>query len=329
MASRQPAATPSKPLAMMTRLSPWVFYYKPQRTRTAARSTPTTGTGSDSEPGVVAAPAPTPAAAHPKLILLASWMDARDAHIAKYVARYQATYPGASILLIKFTRAIAWRPAAAQRAAVQAAASQVRALVEAGALSAAPRSPEVLVHALSNGGAASTRSLYQAYRRKAGGRAFPPHAAVYDSGPGGNSARRTYRAFMVGVRERGLAARLLAAPVVAAVAAFLALLYGPLALLAGEGPLRETQRVHNDRVLVRQTNRTYVYSREDDMVDWRHVEDHAREAAAKGVPVRMELYANSAHVAHMRNDSERYWRIVTETWEEGARRSGTLLPGFT
>ncbi|KAK7744405.1 hypothetical protein SLS62_010195 [Diatrype stigma] len=321
MASRQPAATPAKPLAMMTRLSPWVFYYKPPKTRTTASSTPTTGSGSESN----AAPAPA-LAAPPKLILIASWMDARDAHIAKYVAYYQATYPAASILLIKFTRAIAWRSAAAQRAAVQAAASQVRALVEAGVLSAAPRSPEVLVHALSNGGAASTRSLYQVYRRKAGGRAFPPHAAVYDSCPGRNSARRTYHAFMVGVR--GFLARLLAAPVIAAAAALLALLYGPLSFLAGEGPLRESQRVHNDRVLVRQTNRTYVYSKEDDMVDWRHVEEHAREAAAKGVPVRMELYENSAHVAHMRNDSERYWRIVTETWEEGARRSGTLLPGF-
>ncbi len=262
--------------------------------------------------------------AAPKLVLIASWMDARDAHIAKYITYYQATYPTSTILLIRFNRDIAWSTSAQNRA-VQPAASYLRTKVDAGALSAAPREPEILVHAFSNGGAWSMRSLYQVYRRKTG-HALPPHAAVYDSCPGGNSLVRTYHAFTAGLEG---VARLFVAPVVALLVVCLWAWHGPLGFLGGEGPLRENQRVHNDRTLVRQTNRSYIFSREDSMVDWRHVEDHATDVAAKGIPVRREMFDNSAHVSHMRSDGDRYWKIVTETWEEGIRRSGSLLPGFT
>lgn len=315
MASKQPAATSAKPLAMMTKLSPWVSYYKPPKT-TAAAAAATSSATTKSGAGTV----PTAA---PKLILMASWMDAKDAHIAKYIAYYQAIYPTSAILLIKFTTSVAFS-ASAQNRAAQPAASYLRSQIDAGVLSAAPREPEILVHVFSNGGASSMRNMYQIYRKKTG-HSFPPHAAVYDSCPGANSLLRTYTAFMVGLK--GIA-RLFAAPLIMAVAAFLSLLYGPLQFLFGEGPLRESQRVHNDRTLVRQTNRAYVYSKEDDMVDWRHLEEHAKEAAAKGIPVRRELYANSAHVAHMPTDSDRYWKIMTDTWEQGIKRSGTLLPGF-
>ena len=136
---------------------------------------------------------------------------------------------------------------------------------------------------------------------------------------------KTYNAFMASLRGP---ARFFLRPLVALFAAFTWVLHVPLRFVAGEGPLREAQRVHNDRALARQTNRSYIYSREDVMVDWRHVEEHAREATARGIPSRMERYEGSAHVAHMRSDPDRYWKIVTETWEEAIRRSGTLLPGF-
>ena len=292
---------------MMTRLSPLVLYYKP----------PSGGAVTSSEtPGAV-----VPA---PKLILVASWMDAQDAHIAKYIAYYREIYPTSTILLIKFNVGLAWSPAR-QRRAAQPAAAFLRAQVDSGALASAPREPEILVHVFSNGGAASMKNLYEVYRLKAG-RALPPHAAVYDSNPSSTSAVRTYHAFMAGLR--GPVVRFFLRPLVALFAAFTWTLHVPLRFLFGEGPLRAAQRAHNDRALARQTNRAYIYSREDVMVDWRHVEEHAREARACGVPARMERYEGSAHVAHMRCDPDRYWKIVTETWEEAIRRSGTLLPGF-
>ena len=73
-------------------------------------------------------------------------------------------------------------------------------------------------------------------------------------------------------------------------------------------------------VLSRERARTYVYSAEDEMVEWRDVERHAAEARqARGeadttVPVRTERFHGSSHVAHVRLEPERYWRIVDETW---------------
>lgn len=96
-----------------------------------------------------------------------------------------------------------------------------------------------------------------------------------------------------------------------------------------------------------QTLRTYIYSKQDAMIDWRHVEMHAADAATGGVnknannnnknhnngevsspttstrrtkiPCRLEMFHGSGHVAHMRHDPERYWRVVVETWEQGCR----------
>lgn len=65
-------------------------------------------------------------------------------------------------------------------------------------------------------------------------------------------------------------------------------------------------------------SRTYIYSPEDEMVEYRHVERHAEEAREKraGVKVRTERFEGSRHVAHMRLDPERYWRVVGDTWRD-------------
>ena len=63
--------------------------------------------------------------------------------------------------------------------------------------------------------------------------------------------------------------------------------------------------------------RGYIYSEADQMVDWRVVEEHARDAEAKGFVVRREKFEESGHVAHMRvGGGVRYWGIVEGMWEE-------------
>ena len=63
-------------MTSMTKLSPSVYLYCQEGSRSTVNST-----------------APQP-------ILLATWMDARDVHISKYIARYQTLHPTACILLI-------------------------------------------------------------------------------------------------------------------------------------------------------------------------------------------------------------------------------------
>ncbi|RYC65254.1 hypothetical protein CHU98_g941 [Xylaria longipes] len=90
----------------------------------------------------------------------------------------------------------------------------------------------------------------------------------------------------------------------------------PLRFIAGEDFLSKNARVLNDRDLVKQSNRTYIYGKADTMVDWHHIRMHAKKAFGKGFDVRTEAFENSPHVAHMRTDSKRYWRIVEETWNK-------------
>lgn len=81
-------------------------------------------------------------------------------------------------------------------------------------------------------------------------------------------------------------------------------------------PLARLAMSHNKVENVDEVRRTYIYSREDELVDWKGVEKYAGEADAKGFTVRKEKFEGSAHVSHARHDGNRYWRVVEETWQD-------------
>ncbi|KAI1110142.1 hypothetical protein F5Y14DRAFT_430080 [Nemania sp. NC0429] len=282
-------AASSTSLHIMTKLSPYVFTYEPGEARIASG-----------------------AASGPKVIVLAAWMDARDVHIAKYIAHYQSTYPNATILLLKFVvKEAIFTPVA--NSVVQPAVWYLRSLVNAGDLSATPAHPEILVHVFSNGGATSMRNVYASYSQIFG-QPFPLHCAVFDSCPGLHAFSTSYNALIAGF-PRGLL-RLLVAPFIVLVILNTWIWHVPLGFIGGEDFLSANARVLNDPKLVKQTNRTYIYGNADTMVDWRHIERHAKRAILNAFDVRKEIFDNSPHVAHMRTDSQRYWLIVEETWKK-------------
>ncbi|KAI0006430.1 hypothetical protein F4779DRAFT_596501 [Xylariaceae sp. FL0662B] len=297
MASNGTVSASTQPLSMMTKLSPFVYIYEPDK-ETLSQQQP--------QPQQPAAPPATP-----KLILIASWMDAQDSHIAKYLAQYQSIYPHSTILLVKFAKSGIFLASSSRP--VQPAISYLRSGLSSGFLSASPARPEILVHVFSNGGSITMQNLYRAFREQTG-RAFPLHAAVYDSCPGLYSFGSAYNAMILGFP--GAFARLVAAPLICALILGLWVCHYPLKFLFGEDVFLRNARVLNDRDLVEQRNRSYIYGRADVMVDWRDVEKHATAASAAGIVVRRELFDRSPHVSHMRTDGERYWRIVTETWEK-------------
>ncbi|KAI1178211.1 hypothetical protein F4777DRAFT_576267 [Nemania sp. FL0916] len=282
-------ASSSTSLHMMTKLSPYLFTYEPSETR-AAPST----------------------ALDPKLVIVAAWMDAREVHIAKYIAHYQSVYPDAAILLIKFVMKEAMLAPVAN-SVVQPAAWYVRSLVNAGTLSTAPAHPEILAHVFSNGGATSMQNIYVSYRRIFG-QPFPMHCAVFDSCPGLHSFSASYNALMAGFSQ--ILTRLLVAPFIMLIILTTWVWHGPLGFLGGEDFLTKNARTLNDRGLVKQSTRTYIFGKADSMVQWRHIEKHAKDAVLKGFDVRTEVFENSPHVAHMRTDSQRYWLIVEESWRK-------------
>ncbi|KAI1408188.1 hypothetical protein F5Y13DRAFT_173207 [Hypoxylon sp. FL1857] len=288
MASNQPATVMDEPLYMMKQLSSLVYFYEPDKPIPPHSIHPT-----------------------PKLILIAAWMDARDLHIAKYITRYQEIYPASKILLVQFVFKESIFASFARKA-VEPAFAYLRALIESSVLSTSPTKPEILVHTFSNGGSTTMRMLYQMFRAQAG-HPFPLHSIVYDSSPGLFTFLSLYNVLMVNFPRGPL--RLYTSPVVTLFILCFWIWHNPLRIISGEDLLTKNSRIHNDLDLVQQTSRTYIYGKADLMVDWRHVERHAEQAAARGLAVRREVFEDSPHVSHMRTDPGRYWTIIRETWE--------------
>ncbi|KAI6377727.1 hypothetical protein MCOR25_002451 [Pyricularia grisea] len=278
------------PLGFMSKLSDKVYLYRPPST-----------TGSGGGGGA------SPPAGVPKLIVVFGWMDARDVHLAKYVIGHRALFPTSQILLVKdrlYHRFLSFAVARALKPAV--------AVLEAAQLSG--DRTELLVHAFSNGGSAMLANLYRRC-------VLPPHVLVMDSCPGQFSYRRSLAVLSVGLP---FWKRLLLVPVFHTfiVIYYLAFYVSPWARRRTTS-LASNAAAHNDRSVKGdgERARAYIYSDVDEFIASRDVERHADQAKQMGLPVRLEKFVGSPHVAHMRTDEDRYWSIVQETWEEGQTKS--------
>src|SRR3569833_205956 len=303
MASNAKVPGADAPLAMMEKLSTNTFIYRPSQSAAAAAA--------------VAAPEGDASFSSPKLILVASWKNTQDVHIAKYITKYQALFPATPILLIKCFGYHFRQPHTAVEQ-IQPAVPAVRAALESGGggrsdVGSRSDAPSLLVHAFSNGGSSMVDHLYNAYRERArAGESpmLPAHVTIFDSTPGYWTLRRGVAAFTAGI------------------SGWLGYLVLPLVYLSlilyhlrqfpfrRPDPLKQLGLNHNDRDKNgTEVRRAYIYSEDDKLIDWRNVEDNATDAQEKGFRVRLEKFTKSPHVAHARTDPERYWSIVKEMWE--------------
>ncbi|KAL2019757.1 hypothetical protein VTK56DRAFT_9201 [Thermocarpiscus australiensis] len=320
MASNMVAAPTTSPLSFMTKLSPSVYVYRP----TAPSPAPSTPSFSSSS----SKPAP-------RLILLVAWMGAREQHIAKYLLQYQALYPTAPILLVRSEPWHFLRPRSAGRELAPAvpvirdvfpdlddgpSLSSSSADKDKASETTTTATPQLLIHAWSNGGAASLHTLRRALGSGSGSGTrpllLPPYTLLLDSAPGQFHYGASVAAFAAGLSGPVL---WLLLPLLHALTASYWLRHEVWGR-GGTGPLAVVAAALNEEALAgrrggREVRRTYVYSEGDRLVDWRDVEGHAGEAERKGFVVRRERFEGSAHVAHARADGERYWRVVRETWE--------------
>ncbi|KAH6848010.1 hypothetical protein B0I37DRAFT_155878 [Chaetomium sp. MPI-CAGE-AT-0009] len=326
MASNAATSPAASPLGCMTKLSECVHIYRPEAPTPASSATD----------------ASSPPKPVPKLIVLATWMGARDPHIAKYLVQYQALYPTAPILLLRSEPRHFLRPGGNQRDFAPATPFVRNIFPDLGRIpgrdntddddnnNTKPTSPEpeLLLHAWSNGGAASLLHLRTALALSASPSPSTPASAtsttlatlprytlVLDSSPGRFRYRAGYLAFSAGL-PRGWVARLFAAPFLHALCLGYWLRHAVLGR-GRTGPLAALARALNDGGARRaEVRRTYVYGPADRLVHWRDVEDHAEEAVRGGfADVRRERFEGGEHVAHVRVDAGRYWRVVRETWE--------------
>ncbi|KAJ9663818.1 hypothetical protein H2198_000578 [Neophaeococcomyces mojaviensis] len=260
----------------------------------------------------------------PTLIILCSWAFAQPKHIAKYVRPYQSIFPNASVLLIQniISNAI-WRPDAWQwsffQPAVVVLQTHLSKTVE----------PRILVHAFSNGGSHAAVQLSQTCREVCGGMRMPVDALILDSAPGQPRFGPTIKALTLGIPSRN--------PLVKAAATVLA--YGSTGMTAvvdvlniSEPAAWKLYRVLNDEHNVFLLNagnaipRTYFYSKTDEMIMEEDVVGHAeigrqklKEAGFESEKLkeilRLEEFIGTSHVNHIKEEGERYWNVVRETWK--------------
>ena len=167
----------------------------------------------------------------------------------------------------------------------------------------------------SNGGVAKIVHLLEVYRAQTG-EPLRVSSMIIDSAPGRADPVLAVRAFSYAF-PRLWVVRLICKSV----------LYGLLVCLRVVQTITRREDVItwaknglNDASLLVAENdsdsqRCYIYSDTDELVEGRDVEAHAADAERKGWRVQREKFVGTQHVGHMRADPERYWSVVRRCLE--------------
>ncbi|OJJ46407.1 hypothetical protein ASPZODRAFT_132510 [Penicilliopsis zonata CBS 506.65] len=228
-------------------------------------------------------------------IVLGLWMNAPPRASSKYLQEYRRLAPAARIIVILSSTSDFVLPPSQKKQQIRLS-SAVETLL-------ASETP-VHIHLFSNGGVFSVTSLLAAYRQAAG-HALDVSSIIIDSAPGTADFAGGFRAFSYALPKMWLL-QALGKIVIGAVLGFLMCLK-----LVGLSDAVTTGRMAlNDKDLVAgKAKRCYIYSEADQLVNWKDVEDHAREAE-RHWEVKREKFSDSQHVSHMRVDPERYSEII-------------------
>jgi hypothetical protein len=305
MASKK-SLLPNKepPLSFMEHLSPSVSYYCP---KDAVPLTNKSENGNDSSTTV------EQQRRDPELILVLSWMGARDAHVAKYIAQYRDLFPSSRILLIRSPASHVFWPSLARKH-IPPAIRILRQFAEPETTAANHSTrPRVLLHILSNGGVSTAARIRELLRKELGRDSagnklvIPRYALCLDSCPGNFVWKSTHQALLQSLPRW-------TSPLVHFVIAVAWLIY-KLRLTRPAQNLN-AEALRRGSLLPRETQRTYLYGTADAIIDWRQVEDHAKRAEESGFKVRKERFEGGEHVSLVRKESQRYWQAVKETWHE-------------
>ena len=294
------ASTAGLPLAAngFQRLNKSLYLYAPQ---TSTASPPDTKKTSSTDPDV---------------ILLFGWGNAAPKAIVKYSAEYQRLYPRAKILLFLTTFSdLLLHTTTRQAKPLNAAVEFLLSMTNDD--SSKNHHPRILVHLFSNAGAYKFRELARFYRQATSSGPVPVNMIILDSAPGHPSFRRR----LIGMQTQ-LPRQIVIYWLGTGLLFFMMCIAILLGLVFQWNPLLDQvwydlNDVSNDLQLVNQNaRRLYVYSKTDELVDWRNIMEHASDARAKGYRVQIEEFVNSKHVAHVLVDRNRYWDLIKQGWKE-------------
>ncbi|KAI0371100.1 hypothetical protein BV20DRAFT_211301 [Pilatotrama ljubarskyi] len=251
----------------------------------------------------------------PSFIVIFGWLGAKMPTLRKYADAYRRLYPSSAQIIISSDPVRFWKPLRS-RLALGPVVRDVEAVLSASSNAPAPR---ILLHVMSNGGVCSLVDLASVIRkRRLQAPAGTKCALVFDSCPAPIRYGMMIRAFTAGFRNRLTKALM---------AIFLSVVY--VGTFVARTMFRFPNSMERELVLLNdpallpwtsvETPRMYLYSSGDRIVHASAVEEHAAKARMVGFPVRMVHFGQSGHVAHAREDPEKYWGAIRTFWEEAHR----------
>ena len=274
-----------------------------------------------------------------QLIILCTWLGAARKHISKYTALYRSIAPNARILLIESSfgilastffrqqRVIKFAPAAAvvMDTVAECEHQSLPHLKESpnghlddkktspGIRRSTPSSsqaqPKIILHVFSNGGMNSATHLLHVLRLCMDKR-LALTGVLFDSCPGkGTSYWQTFDAIVLSF-PKNIVGRFLG---FLAVHCFLIFIIVYIAC-GNENPATFWRRVPLEESSPAR-GACYLFSKEDRMIEWTDIEEHAEEARSKGWRVKEILFEGSGHCAHLTMNGSRYVEAVNSVWE--------------
>ncbi|KAF4436460.1 DUF829-domain-containing protein [Fusarium austroafricanum] len=240
----------------------------------------------------------------PTMIILCTWMDASPKHILKYTTGYQTLYPSATIIIISSVYPdFLYRSRAAQKACLE---PTVPFLAED--LSKA----RILVHLFSNGGVLGFVNLCDVFEKNTG-KVLPVQSLVLDSCPGRASLSRGSAALLQNLPKQWY----LSLPMTAALYP-LFFIFWLYTRLQPSDILETIRKELNDEALVTTSApRLYMYTTRDEIASSDDIEDHIAISQKLGYSVDSVKFDNGCHVGLLRDNSEEYWMLIKDHWEDG------------
>ncbi|KAJ5365266.1 hypothetical protein N7517_008152 [Penicillium concentricum] len=252
----------------------------------------------------------------PTTIVISGWGDGMPKHVTKYSNGYHELYPSARIIVILSRTFQATNQS--EEARIEAMMPVVDTVFPAPTGSGNEKE-RLLVHAMSNTGAIFTAATVIAYQRRHGtDKPFPHQLIVFDSTPGSldfaSQVSRWSRAMAVGT------ANFFPWPFIITHGLWYAFLWANNLWEVLCGSVFSgvwADRIINDKSCVTtDSNRLYLYSKEDEIIGYKDLEENVAHAKTLGYLADLEMFEGSSHVGHMRLHPEQYWSKISSSWKQ-------------
>jgi hypothetical protein len=248
-----------------------------------------------------------------RILFLATWADAKERYVRKYLDEYYRLFPDIKIVALKSHTidyitppVIAVNP---KRSGLNDAIDAIQSLFEG------TREPDIFVHAWSNGGAAQLVLLAETWRRRYGV-PLPASGLFLDSTPGRVHLMRNLRVHSANMPQF-LPIKIVLQAIV--VCLLLGIFIVPKLLGFETWETKARANLNSSDFLSIDAPRCYVYSTKDQVISADDVRDSLLDAKRLGYIVDEIRFEDTAHVQHMREHGKVYWDAFVRLWKSSVK----------